>query len=217
MRAGGHVSGSCVTAMRRSIKLTLMSETPSIAPSFLCTRVTSDWQHMPATSICVTFIAGRRSRSRAGCMCALGILSVPTGASALHCFDQPWNVEPRGTVTLGADMVCERGEGAVGASGTAAAGCSVLCWLLVLHAVALRCVHGLRRQRRHARQHGRGRGSRRGRGRGRGQRTSRRDAAQPFRKSTMRKSERLKRLGGGGVGRHAEALPEHVSGLRNAE
>ena len=78
-------------------------------------------------------------------------------------------------------MVCKRGEGAVGASGTAAAGCSVLCLLavaLVLHAVALRCVRGRRRQRGHAGRRGRVVGA--GWARARAWARGRRDAARPF-------------------------------------
>ena len=37
------------TATRRSIRLTLMSPTPSIQPSFFWMSATSDWQHMPCT------------------------------------------------------------------------------------------------------------------------------------------------------------------------
>ena len=38
-----------LTATRRSIRLTFRSITPSMLPSFLLIRATSDWQHMPAT------------------------------------------------------------------------------------------------------------------------------------------------------------------------
>ena len=43
----GAVCASCVTATRRSIRLTATCETPGSGRSLLLTSSTSDWQHMP--------------------------------------------------------------------------------------------------------------------------------------------------------------------------